>query len=421
MTVRSRRSRERFAPLVAVGAGFFLQGLTAVTGVISARLLGVTGRGEIALVAAISGVACMLGFGGLPNAIARTLAERGLAARDVVSPLVRRWSITSIAPVVLATGYLLAALPHTHRSHLLVLAVLGGALTWLLIVFRIALGCLQGEGRVGRLVFAGIAPQLLLTIGLVALWVGSRRADAITVALVMAVSNVLAVGITLRALRPRSAVQVEPLDGAELSRESRRSFLSSVGVVDGLGADRILVGSVIGAASLGLYSAATAVANLSSLAGAALGYILLPKVAASQSPEGDRRAVLQWTLFALATTTLIVVGLEIAVGPIIRLAFGTDFVPAVPAARWLVLADGLLGFRRVLIAILQGRGRAGTASRIELWVAIATLAGLLVACVSHDLERVGQVMAAAGVATLLLLSRQVLRPGAPSSPPAPAP
>lgn len=410
-----RRIARRLTPLIVVGAGFFLQGLTAVTGVITARVLGVTGRGEIAMVAVISGIACTLTYGGgLPNTVAKTLAERRLSARDVIAPFARRWAVGALIPAVAAAGYLWVSLDAGGSLHIAVLAALGGVLTVQLIAFRIALGCLQGEGAITPLIIAGMTPQVALTVGLIALWVAAPHADSIVVALVMVGANILAVGITIRSLRPRSAEPVEGIDRRELNTAARHSFISSVGIVDGLGADRILVGSLIGTASLGLYSAATAVANLSSLAGAGLAYILLPKVAAAERDEAERRTVVRWTLFAMVTTTLIVGALQLAVGPIIRTAFGAEFAPAIPAARWLILADGLLAFRRVLIAIMQGRGHGATASKIELVVGLATIAGLIWATTDDDLVRVGQVMAAAGLATVLGFTGQILRSRPPT-------
>ena len=74
---------------------------------------------------------------------------------------------------------------------------------------------------------------------------------------------------------------------------------------------------------------------------------------------------------------LVVSAVQLVLAPVIELAFGAEFAPAIACARWLVLADGLLGFRRVLIMVLQMRGRGGVASWIEFSLTALLVGGIV--------------------------------------------
>ena len=93
----------------------------------------------------------------------------------------------------------------------------------------------------------------------------------------------------------------------------------------------------------------------------------------------------------------------------IRVLFGHQFVAAGPAAHWLLAAAGVLDFRRVLIAVLQGRSRGGQASIIEIALTPLVVIGIVFASVHHSLVGVSLTMMAAGVAGCLMLSIAVVR------------
>jgi O-antigen/teichoic acid export membrane protein len=104
-----------------------------------------------------------------------------------------------------------------------------------------------------------------------------------------------------------------------------------------------------------------------------------------------------------------VIGLEFLTGPVIRLAFGSPFVAASACAHWLVAASGLLDFRRVMIAVLQGRNRGGQASVIELALTPFVVGGIVLASAKDSLVGVGVTMAAVGVVACVALGIAVAR------------
>ena len=148
--------------------------------------------------------------------------------------------------------------------------------------------------------------------------------------------------------------------------------------------------------------------------------LLLPRLSAAHDrPDDQRRLLRQWLPGAALIMILLVTTLQLIVDPVIRSAFGAEFTPAIETARWLLVADGLLGFRRVLNAVLQARGRGRTASRIELTLTLTLVLGVLLAALVDSLVLVAVTMTAVGGMSCLALGvaivagrRSVARPRA---------
>lgn len=408
----------RLIPIILLAGGVLLQLLTAVTGVITARILGVEGRGEVALVAAVAALFAQLTLGGsLPTAIAQTLAASSTTARDGLRPFRRRLLLWGAACSIVAGGYLAAVGRHYSPRLLAAMAITAGILTAQTMLAKVFIACLQGEGNIGRLMTGALLPQVLLTVGLTAVWVLQRHAGTTEVLVVLVIGNTVAVALVPPMLKPARPRSNPPLEWTELRRITARNYVSSIGPIDGLGLDRNIVGAVMGATSLGLYAVATAVANLSSIAGGALGAILLAKVAATRAAgRSDVRTVIAWLTLSAAATAFIVLSVEAVLPEIIRYAFGSAFSPALSTARWLVLADGLLGFRRTIIAVLQARHLGHHASLIEIVLAVAAVAGIAVEAYARSLVGVAQVLALAGLLSCVLLLVSVIRSSATPDP-----
>lgn len=407
--------RDRFVVLLLIFSTFGLQGLTLVTGILSARMLGVEGRGQVVLVFAIGLLASQLTLGGsLPNAIARQLAERQLAARDGLRVIAKRRAWLLVVP---CAGAVLLMLLIQHKDldgETTAIAVAAAVMTFQTVAFRLIVGSLQGEIRhLTRMAVVGVVPQLLFTVALSLAFVAGWNWGAIHVLLAFFVASFLGLLFGWAALDKPGGRPEDELNERELWTETRKNYIGSVGPIDGLGLDRILVGAVLGTVQLGLYAAATAVSNLCRVVGSSVSVIVLPRVAQQYSDLDAQRAVIrQWLVLSAGLIALVTMGLELIVGPAIRLAFGAEFAGAVESARWLVLADGLLGFRKVLVAVLQGQGRGGTASWVEMALTPVLLVGIGFAAAHDSLIGIGITMVVVGVLSCIFLGVAVsLRPG----------
>jgi O-antigen/teichoic acid export membrane protein len=396
-------------------AGILTQLLTTISGVLAARMLGVEGRGQVVLVAVLAVTASQLTLGGsLPNAITKQLAERRVTARDGLRGLPRRWAPWGLVAAAAAGGYLLflewdvsGATKYALAATVIVMAVQ-------LMAQRVLIGAMLGErANPLRIALTGVLPQALV----VAVYAVATAMDAHWSPVELLSVTIVCTGLVLiariRGLAPSSGRAEDRLDAKDLHQLARRTHIGSVGPIDGLAIDRMLVGSLLGNAQLGLYSVAFALGGLTNIFALCLAQVSLPHISSLQGdPDAESRFVRRW----LVTTSLllggVVVVLELLLEPIIRITFGSDFLGATECARWVLAASGLLGFRRVLIAILQGRDRGRVASVTELALTPIVVVGIIVSAATDSLVGVGITMLGVGAAGCLVLGVAVYRSSA---------
>src|ERR1700720_2947848 len=91
--------------LGALSAGLFGQATLVVSGPVTARLLGVTGRGNLGILAIVLTLSSQLGAAGLPTAVPYRIPMRRIAAGAVLSAVGPTWvSLCVVAGLVGAVG-----------------------------------------------------------------------------------------------------------------------------------------------------------------------------------------------------------------------------------------------------------------------------------------------------------------------------
>ena len=386
-----------------------------VTGIVTARLLGVEGRGQTALVFALGLFASQLTFGGsLPIAIVKNIAVRHVAARDGLRSLARRRFVLLFIPCLASAALMVFLQRSEPADERYGLAAAVFVMVLQTIVFRVQMASFQGElahlGRVGRMAVYGMLPQFLFTTAVSTAWVLDWDWGVFDVLISNFVTSFIGLAIAFTGLAKPSRRLEDELDESDLWRDARHSYVSSVRPIDSIGLDRILIGGVLGTAALGLYAAAIAVASLCHTVGGAFSVMVLPLVAQRHDDPAEQGVIIRKWLILTGATMVVVVGLvELIVAPVIRIAFGEEFVGAIECARWLVLADGLLGFRKVLIAALQGRNQASTASWIELALTPVMILAVVAAALNDNLPAIGMAMVVVGALSCTVLGLALRR------------
>jgi O-antigen/teichoic acid export membrane protein len=277
---------------------------------------------------------------------------------------------------------------------------------------------LLGEGAAMlRVTLAALAPGALSALALAVAFVLQLRIDAVDVGTIMVTTTLIALGGSLLLLAPPNRRPEDALEATALSAIVRRTYVGSVGPIDGLQIDRTLVGAQLGTAALGLYSAATAVASLATTLGSGFATVLLPRLAVAQvDPDHESQVVRKWLVASAAVLTVMVIALEVTSRAIIEIAFGREFSPATECARWLILASGFLGYRRILIAILQARDRGAFASWVEIALTPVVVVGIAVAAYADSLVGVALSILFAALGSCLALGIGIFRSSATGSP-----
>lgn len=356
-----RAGARAFVSIAAVGLG--VQLLTILSGPLVARMIGPNGRGQMVLVTLAASLCAIVGTGGLPAAIARTVAASGAPARDVLRGLLSVWVrvllLSSLAAAVLA-GILVR---HSHDR--IALSISAFFVSFGLAIQLMFWAMLQGEGNVRRVNLQKIIGIASYVLTVVVIFIAFPTDEPVVLLAVYALSLLGGFIVCWKMLRRPTGDASVRASREEVHGFARRSLLSGLSTIDAFGIDQLLVGLVLGPTSLGLYAVASSATSVPSIVMLGLGTILLPRMVALP-PAGAQRLMRRWIAASVGLAVLIVVGVEIVIGPALRLAFGHEFVPATGVARVLAAAWAILGLRRVLTSAAQAQGKVSTASYAEL-------------------------------------------------------
>jgi O-antigen/teichoic acid export membrane protein len=350
--------------LTTLAANAALAVLGLATGSLAARMLGPTGRGELAAIQNIPMQLLNVAALGIPNALTFFAARHPERTRSLFSTGLIIGLVGSL-PIVVA-GYLLMPLALAEQTAV----VVSSARRYLIyvpmaVLFSFPLWALHGASRFATWNVLRLAPAgawlvvLLLSV--------SRGSTAEALATGSLVAYLFLIPFSLCAFFWSTSGDWRP--SRELSPQLFRygipSVLSSVPQQVNFRLDQILMAALLSPSHLGLYAVAVSWSNAGAPLLSALGASLLPRLASD--PNADvRRYVRMAGLLTIGTS-----GALLLVTPVgLPLLFGEPFRQANAVALVLVVASGFAGFNGVLEEVLRGLG-------LPTWPLRAQVAGLL--------------------------------------------
>ena len=356
-----RLLRSEVNTIAAIGVG--VQLLTVVSGPLVARMLGPDGRGTLFLLMVVATVGAQIGSASLAVAISQAVARARGSARDVLGRDLRVWYLWSLVPAV---GAGLAAVPLLYGSPLLpVLAFEAFLVTLFACWLNVLRAMLLGEGAIRRVNTQRIVFNTVYVTAIVVIFAVHPSDLAAVIVTPFLIAQLVALQMSRRGLQRPTGDSVVRVGRASVHQFARRTFISSIGTLDSLGLDALVLGIMLSRSQVGLYAVAASVTTLPVMALGGIAAALLPKMAA-KAPGEAVRVMRRWVVGALLVDVVLVIGLQAVIAPAIRIFFGADFVPAITCARILILAWALLAFRLVLAAAAQAQGKGGRTSTIEL-------------------------------------------------------
>jgi O-antigen/teichoic acid export membrane protein len=336
----------------------FGQGLNLALGVAASipvgRGLGPAGKGEFALYSWGVNMGVVLLASGWHGAVATVASEDGELGLAAVR-IGRRRLLRVVAALLCAA---LACLWAGSWGWSLAAAT-AACQVW----GQPASGALVGAGRLSAYYRGVLVQSVLLLVGVSLLWRGNgltpERAMAVlafAVACAMLVHN-RAAGAGFGP--GRSADPATP----RLERLARHVWLSDLASFLTYRLDVLIVRYFTGAQGLGLYSTATAVAELGRMAPNAIGQAALRELGATEE-QGRGRVARRTAAIGLAASVLFL-GLLAGISPwLIPRMYGPAFAPAAPLVAWLAPGVALLGVASVAASWLSVSGRAGVTARL---------------------------------------------------------
>nr|WP_256476478.1 oligosaccharide flippase family protein [Siccirubricoccus soli] len=347
------------------------------TGLLTARLLGPEGRGELAAIIFWPQFLASLALAGLPYAVIYHLRESPTARREVMgASLVLGLSLgvvtaaigAAVVPYTMHDGYSPAIVAFATASCALTLFNLTGML------LKSVLAGLDKQGLANRYGIADPGFYLVL-LGLSALlWPMSPQLAAAC----MFTSGVTTLGVTLWRLRPQhwprwSGIRgfLGPVGGFAL-RAAPGGLLANFSYF----LDRIVLVATIAPEQLGLYAVAFALSRLMEVVKSTVASVGMAAMA-GRAPEEAKALHDRVFRFVLLAVIVVIAGGFALGGPAIRLVYGNDFGPANILFRVLVIEAAVSCLGQVVAQLYFALGRPGMVSWAQGAGFTASLAAML--------------------------------------------
>lgn len=340
-----------------VFANAAMMGFTAVGGVLAARLLGPSGRGQLAAAVAWAALAVALGDLGLSQACAYYGAREHARPGAVAG--------TSLAlGVGIAVLLTLCILP--HRSRLFGGAFAGPAALYLatvpLSVISTYLGAiLQGMNRLAAFnairILQGSSYAVALTLASLRGW---NHIGAVVRAMVVCQAAALVVSLLIasRSL-PLGQWRVRKTTARNLLSYGSRSYIGNLCWLTNGRLDQALLSLFAPMRELGLYAVAVSYSSILFGLSGALASVVFPRVALASSAEHGRRELRRILPVFCAMVLPLAVVMARAAPWAMTAVFGTAYRTGALPARILLLGGAVLGLNYVISNALRASGRPG--------------------------------------------------------------
>lgn len=345
-------------------------GVGLVSSVVTARWLGPGGRGLLATLSVITGLALQFGNPGLHTGNVYVVARSPERTARVLGNTLVVSVLAGLAIAFLACAIALLRPAWFPGIPFALIALTAAVLPFQFMTFLFQNTLLGMQRTVAFNVFE-VANKVLTFLALLAWLVllGGGAPGAAVLFAGMAVLFGSASALYCGRLVPY-APRFDRALFSEMIRYGGRVYLACLLAFLVIRSDMLLVNYFLGTGEAGVYSIAVQIADTILLLPVTIGMILLPRIAGTADERQDEvtARVLRHTALLLGG---ICVAAAIAVGPVVHLLYGQAFEGAILATRLLLPGILALGLNGVLMNHFAGRGMPP----VTAW---SPLAGLVV-------------------------------------------
>ncbi len=380
------RSKWRaFNATMPFGAGATLTGaanlaiavLSIVTGVVSARLLGPHGRGELAAIQTAPGFIAALAMIGMPEALTYFSAQEPLRAGRYLATA----SAIALAacPPFMAAGFVaMPILLHAQRPQIVSVA------RWCLLIAPIwavasmPMPALRGLGAFAQWNALRVMVLFSIIAVLAAAWVTGNVTATFIAYGWLVYSALLFLPAFWFVLRRSVHVSFLPdsASAGQMFRYGAPCMMTALPQMLNLRLDQMLMAALVPPRDLGLYVVAVAWSGAVGLIVNAVGTVMLPSVASAADREHAVRRLGAGTRATSLMAGLISVSVMASAPLAIVFLFGAPYRGAIPSALVLAPAAGVLGINFTLQEGLRGLGRPYLVLRAEVIGLVVTAIAL---------------------------------------------
>ncbi len=363
---------------------------SAIAGLLAARYLGPSVKGQYAAVTAWFGAALVLGEVGQQSAIVYYVAHAPERARDYVATSRNIMLATGAAAAIV--GIFLAP----HLSHHVPSVTLAYRALFLCSPFVFIGGsfmfALQARSIQRWMITRTVQPvaYLVLTVTLIA-----THLLTLDRAVLVVIGSLLVQALVAYRYCERSRLLGGNHDrrlGRDVLGYGTSQLLATTPTAVNTNLDQILLSQSVPSASLGQYALAASLTSVATPLVAPIGSVLFPRLAAGSDDAGAAKK-LQWTavLVTLGLAAAIMAILAAVAMPIIPSFFGAGYRPSVMLV-WIMAPSGVfLALNQVVGDLLRGRGQplavalsqgAGAALTVVLLIILIPIIGVVGAAVT---------------------------------------
>jgi O-antigen/teichoic acid export membrane protein len=390
--------------LESVLVGLSSQGFMMISGVLAARMLGVEGRGLLAILMLVPTLVSYVGSLGLPGAIVFYSRGRRLLSTQIFRSIRSYFVILLILLPIIHISSMLA-FSAWRMPDLFTLAIWGLPVTAGILAQQFGLSLLQASGRyrafsIHRLLHLIFYACLLLLVFSLEL----RNLLYVYVAWVLANSSAGLVTLSYAVLSQglvsygQTSDSHDPPDKRDVLIFGVKGLVGSVSPFESFRIDQLFIASFLSSYVLGLYVVAQSFAGVFRLVGRSIGMIAYPMASLANNIEHGKAQLIKYFLISCGTSILMSAPLIMLMPWLISILFGQEFSPSAPVAQILTLSGMLYMIRVVVGDTFRGLGYPWASTHAELAIYPAFILGFY------------QIMndpSASGVALLVLLVQVV--------------
>lgn len=376
------------------------------TGILSARLLGPAGRGELAIVILWPSVIAGLGNLGIREALVYYQANGKHSSSELAGA---GFLIALFQTLILViVGWLIIPLlTHGKGDEITRLSI---HYLWFIpfnLLSLYPLGLLRGQMRIHRFNLLRGSISVFYMFGMLMLW-WTNKLGVQTLTIVSLLSNVLVAILAWWSLLRRSRINFPKSTFLykDLFSYGIKNHFGTISSMLNARLDQMLMAIFLTPIELGWYVVAVSVSGLVTMVSAVLEKLLFPKVAGMGSGEEQKQIISKYSRYNFTATLLAGVFIALLVPVFIPLVYSSSFTPAVLVAEVLIFAAIFLSINQNWEAGLRGLNRPGLASQAELFGVLIT--GLSLFFLLPSLRIFGAAIASliAYLLTMLLLFNQ---------------
>lgn len=348
-----------------------------IGGVLTARFLGPSGRGELAAVTLWPSMLASIGSLGLVEAI---VYFAGKNDRDELSHILGSTLLAGLIQSILliGTGFLiLPVLMSQHRSEVVAITRIYLLFIPLNLISQYLLAVFQGRLRMGIFNLVRFLVSASYTaVVLILAFLG--RLTVLNAALTLLGSNLLIILLELAWLRKLGWLRLH-LNTALLRRMLAfgiKAHLGNLSSMLNLRLDQMIMAALLEPAFLGLYVVAVTVSGGVNLISYATASLAFPSLSAASGRDQQAALLARFLRLCLWGSALTALALVLLLPWLLPLIFGENYRASIPVARVLTFAAVISGVNSVLASGMKGTGYPLASTYSELCGLVVTAAGL---------------------------------------------